>query len=163
MISKVERYNGVLSVSPGDDFLLLGSHFDLGENARLLLDVLPPIVTVEDESQTRWAVERILREMRNPQPGGTLVAQQVAYTLLIDALRLHLADDTQQSSGWLCALADERMRKALSSIHQTPAQAWTLEQLARLVGMSRTAFAQTFKRTVGETPMAYLVCCPGDL
>jgi AraC-like DNA-binding protein len=159
LISKVERYQGVVSVNPGDDFLVLGSHFALEGDADFLLDVLPPVVMLENESHKeslRWAVERILRETRDWQPGGTLVAQQVAYTLLVEALRLHLAAKQQNGTGWLFALADERMRKALSSIHETPAHAWTLEQLAHVVGMSRTAFAQAFRKTVGQTPMAYL-------
>ena len=159
VISSVERYNGVLQVSPGNDFFLLGSHFALEGDPRFLLDVLPPIVMLEDETHResmRWAVERMLREMRDFQPGGTLVAQQVAYTLLVQALRLYIADTAQRGTGWLFALADTRMRTALSCIHQSPAHAWTLQELARSVGMSRTAFAQTFKRTVGESPMAYI-------
>ena len=156
IISSIERYNGVLQVSPGEDFFVLGSHFALEGDARFLLDVLPPIVMLGDKAHQeslRWAVERMLQEMRDFQPGGTLVAQQIAYTLLVEALRLHM---TEQGTGWLFALADKRMRVALSSIHQSPARAWTLEELARSVGMSRTAFAQTFKRTVGESPMAYI-------
>jgi AraC-like DNA-binding protein len=156
IISSTERYNGVLQVSPGEDFFLLGSHFALEGDARFLLDVLPPIVMLGDKAHQeslRWAVERVLREMRDFQPGGTLVAQQIAYTLLVEALRLHM---TEQGTGWLFALADKRMRVALSYIHQSPARAWTLEELARSAGMSRTAFAQTFKRTVGESPMAYI-------
>ncbi len=159
LLSKRERYNGILPVSPGDDFLILGSHFELEGDTRFLLDVLPPIVMLENESQReslRWAVDRVLREMRNPQPGGTLIAQQVAYTMLVEALRLHLADNLQRSTGWLSALADSRMRMALSSMHREPARAWTLQDLARSAGMSRTAFAQTFKRTVGQSPMEYL-------
>jgi AraC-like DNA-binding protein len=159
LVSAGHRYNGILSISPGDDFFLLGNHFELEGDARFLLDVLPPIVMPENEAQReslRWAVERMLREMRDPQPGSTLIAQQIAYTLLVEALRLHLADDSQRNTGWLFALADSRMRAALSSMHQTPAHAWTLEQLASSVGMSRTAFAQTFKATVGKSPMDYL-------
>jgi len=153
------RYNGVLSVNPGDDFFLLGSHFALEGDASFLLDVLPPIVRLEDDAHResiRWAVERMLREMRDFQPGGTLVAQQVAYTLLVEALRLHVSDGAQRGTGWLFALADTRMRTALSDMHQTPAHDWTLAELAHSAGMSRTAFAQTFKKTVGEPPMAYL-------
>lgn len=159
LLSTRERYNGVLSVSPGEDLFILGSHFELEGDARFLLDILPPVVMLEKELQKeslRWAVERMLREMRDPQPGGTLIAQQVAYTLLIEALRLHLADDLQRGTGWLFALADSRMAAALSSMHQEPARAWTLQGLARSAGMSRTAFAQTFKRTVGKSPMEYL-------
>ena len=48
------------------------------------------------------------------------------------------------------------MRAAPSCLHEDPAHAWTLEELARSVGMSRTAFAQTFKKTVGKSPMGYL-------
>lgn len=61
-----------------------------------------------------------------------------------------------RGTGWLFALVDKRMRAALSCMHQDPARAWTLQELARSAGMSRTAFAQTFKRTVGASPMAYL-------
>ena len=158
-LSSVERYNGVISASPGDSFFLLGNYFALEGDGRFLLDVLPPVVMLENELQResmRWAVERMLREMRDPQPGGTLIAQQIAYTLLVEALRLHLADDLQRGTGWLFALADSRMRAALSCMHREPARAWTLQELARSAGMSRTAFAQVFKRTVGTSPMDYL-------
>ncbi|WP_454857776.1 AraC family transcriptional regulator [Rhizobium binxianense] len=151
-------YKGILSVSPGDDMFLLGSHFSLEGDARFLLDVLPPVVVLEPTQQPetlRWAVERILTEMRDPQPGGTLIAQQAAYFLLVEALRLHLAHDTS-GSGWLFALTDRRLGAALSSIHEDPARNWSLKELAQSAGMSRTAFAQAFKAKVGETPIAYL-------
>ena len=159
LLSKRERYNGILPVTPGEDVLILGSHFELEADASFLLDALPPIVLLENDSQReslRWAVERMLSEMRDPQPGGTLIAQQVAYTMLVEALRLYLADDLQRGPGWLSALADSRMRMALSSMHREPERTWTLQALARTAGMSRTAFAQVFKRTVGKSPMVYL-------
>ena len=80
-LSSVERYNGVITVSPGDRLLLLGSYFALEGDGRFLLDVLPPIVIVDNNRQREsmcWAVERLLREMRDPQPGGALIAQQIA-------------------------------------------------------------------------------------
>ncbi len=159
IVFKVERYQGVLKVTPGNDFFVLGSHFALEGDARFLLNVLPPIVMLEDDAHrepVRWAVERMLHEMRDYKPGGTLVAQQMAYTLLIEALRRYVADGARLGTGWLIALADTRMRTALSCMHQDPAHGWTLEELAHSAGMSRTAFAQTFKRAVGESPIAYL-------
>ena len=159
ILPRRQGYNGVLPLSPGKDFFLLGSHFALEGDARFLLDALPSIVRLEDESQReslRWAVERLLREMRDPQPGGALIVQQVAYTMLVEALRLHLADTLQRGTGWLSALADSRMRAALSSIHQAPERAWSLQELARSAGISRTAFAQIFRQTVGKSPMEYL-------
>ena len=159
LLSQQERYNGILPLTPGDDFLILGSHFRLEGDARFLLDALPPIVLLDSEAQRdslRWAVDRLLREMRDPQPGSTLIAQQIAYTMLVEALRLHVSEDEGKSPGWLAALADARLRAALSSIHQEPARPWTLAGLAHVAGMSRTAFAQLFKVKVGRPPMEYL-------
>ena len=164
LLSARERYNGIFPLTPAEDFFVIGSHFAFEGNARFLLDVLPPIVMLENvmlenksqRDSLRWAVERMLREMRDPQPGGALIAQQIAYTLLVEALRLHLADNLQRGTGWLFALADSRMRAALSCMHREPARAWTLQDLARSAGMSRTSFAQVFKRTVGASPMDYL-------
>ncbi len=93
-LSQQERYNGILPLTPGDDFIILGSHFRLEGNARFLLDALPPILLLESEAQRetlRWAVDRLLREMRDSQPGSTLIAQQIACTMLVEALRLHVA------------------------------------------------------------------------
>jgi len=159
MLSQQERYNGIMPLTPGEDFLILGSHFRLEGDARFLLDALPPVVLLESEEQRqslRWAVDRLLREMRDPQPGGTLIAQQIAYTMLVEALRLHVAEDIGKDPGWLAALGDVRLRAALSSIHGEPARAWTLAGLAHAAGMSRTAFAQLFKQKVGKSPMEYL-------
>ena len=153
------KYNGIKSLDEGDAFFLLGCHFTFEENASFLLDVLPLVVTLQKGQQTeslRWSLERLMREMRDPAPGGVLVAQQIASMLLVEFLRLHLADAMKSGTGWLSALADKQMRLALSCIHANPAHAWTLQQLAERSGMSRTAFAQTFKRTVGTSAIEYL-------
>jgi len=158
-LSQRGRYNEILPLTPGDDFLILGSHFQLDGDARFLLDALPPVVLLETEAQRetlRWAVDRLLREVRDPQAGSTLIAQQIAYTMLIEALRLHVAEGIGKHSGWLAALGDVRLRAALSSIHREPGRAWTLAALAHTAGMSRTAFAQLFKQKVGRSPMEYL-------
>ena len=158
IVSSVARYRGVLPVTPGEDFLLLGTHFDLDGGAGFLLDALPPLVLLTGDQQCasmRWGVQRLLSEMREPKVGGTLVAQQVAYTLLIDALRLYQGQ-SKLSPGWFAALAEPQIRAALACMHERPAHAWTLQELAHIGGVSRTAFAQLFKRVVGETPIAYL-------
>ncbi len=80
----------------GGDFFSVGGHFALeGEQAEMLLAMLPPIVHIHKEADRevlRWCLERMRQELRDPQPGGHLVAQQLATTLLVQALRLHLAD-----------------------------------------------------------------------
>ena len=104
LLSKQERYNGILPVTPGEDFLILGSHFQLEGDARFLLDALHPVVLLESETQRetlRWAVERLLLEMRDPQPGSTVIAQQIAYTMLVEALQPHASEDiVRDQDGW---------------------------------------------------------------
>jgi AraC-like DNA-binding protein len=151
------RYNGMLAVTPGDDFFLLGGHFALEGNAQVLLSVLPPVVHLQkdsDKASLRGAVEQMLEEMREPQPGGFLIAQQSAYTMLVLALRLYLAEGG--GVGWLFALADKQVADAMTAMHEKPAHDWTVQTLAETVGMSRTTFAQRFRRTVGASPMEYL-------
>ena len=97
-----------------------------------------------------------MQELREPQPGGVLVAQQLAYMMLIQALRLHLAEGLRGGVGWLFALADQQMSAAINAMHDDPAHRWTLQELAERARMSRSTFALKFKQTVGESPMEYL-------
>jgi AraC-like DNA-binding protein len=95
-------------------------------------------------------------ELREPRPGGFLVAQQLATMLFVQAIRLHVADDMSNGVGWLFALADKQMSAAINAMHADAAHRWTLQELAQHAGMSRTTFALRFKDTVGASPMDYL-------
>ena len=97
-----------------------------------------------------------MSELREPQLGCTLIAEHLAQALLIEALRLHLAEHSPRSTGWLFALADQRMRAAIGAMHAEPGRKWTLAALAKVAGMSRSSFAVRFKDTVGEPAMDYL-------
>ena len=121
--------------------------------------MLPPIVHIRKESDKaamRWSLERMMQELREPQPGGFLVAQHLAHMMLVQALRLHLAEGLRGGVGWLFALADKQMSAAINAMHDDPAHRWTLQELAERAGMSRSTFALKFKETVGESPMEYL-------
>lgn len=139
---------------------IAGGHFALnGEHAEILLHSLPPVVHIRRESDKaamRSSIERMREELRAPQPGGSLITQQLAYMMLIQALRLHLADTASASRGWLSALSDKHMSVAIASMHNDPGYPWTLQSLAKCVGMSRSVFALRFRETVGSTPMEYL-------
>ena len=154
------RDGRINTVNGGGDLLIVGGHFSLsGCHANVLLGLLAPIVHIRRESDKaalRWAIERMMQELRERQPGGFLLAQQLAYTMLIQALRLHLAEGLQGGVGWLFALSDKQMGAAINAMHEEPARRWTLQELAEHVGMSRSIFAQRFKETVGYSPMEYL-------
>ena len=139
---------------------IAGGHFALtGGHAEMILQSLPPIVHIRRESDKaamRWSLERMRQELSDPQPGGALIAQQLAYMMLIQALRLHLTDAASAGRGWLSALSDKHMSIAIAGMHNDPGYRWTLQSLAEHVGMSRSVFALRFRETVGTTPMEYL-------
>ncbi|SOE94767.1 AraC-type DNA-binding protein [Burkholderia sp. D7] len=149
-----------ISGSEGEGCYLVGGHFLLtGGHADMLLGSLPPIVHIRKESDKaamRWSLERMTEEVRDRQPGGSLIAQQLAYMMLVQALRLHLADSASAGVGWLFALADKQLSAALTCMHDDPGHPWTLQTLAARIGMSRSNFALRFKETVGTSPMEYL-------
>jgi AraC-like DNA-binding protein len=151
---------GILSLNGGGDCFIVGGHFALADtHAGMLLAALPPVMLIQKESDQatlRWCLERMSRELREPQAGGFLVAQQLALMVLVQVLRLHLADGLKGGVGWYFALADKQMAAALTAMHGNPARRWTLQSLAESVGMSRTTFTLKFKRLVGESPIEYL-------
>lgn len=137
----------------GGHFLLIGSHSDM------LLGMLPSIVPIRTESNKavmRWSLDYLREEWQAPQPGGSLIAQQLAYVMLVHALRLHLQKEENRNIGWLSALGDPQISIAIACMHHEPAHPWTLQELAHRAGMSRTVFAQRFKQRVGVSSMAYL-------
>ncbi len=144
----------------GGRLLGVGGYFGFeGMHAEMLLRMLPPVIHIRAEaskSALRWSIERLMSELREPRPGGTLIAEHVAQALLIEALRLHLGERSHQSTGWLFALADRQMRAVIAAMHGEPGRKWTLEALAKVAGMSRSSFAVRFKDTVGEPAMDYL-------
>jgi AraC-like DNA-binding protein len=153
--------NGAIrSVNGGGDCFGVGGHFAFtGDYAGILLGMLAPIAHIRKESDKatmRWSMERMMQELLDPQPGGLLVVQHLAHLMLVQALRLHLADGVRGGVGWLFALADKQMSAAISAMHDEPAYRWTLQKLAERAGMSRSVFALKFKQTVGSSPMEYL-------
>ena len=80
----------------------------------------------------------------------------LAQMMLLEALRVHVAEGAKGGVGWLLALADRQIGPAISAMHEDLAQQWTLQTLAEHSAMSRSAFAQRFKETVGSSAMDYL-------
>ncbi len=151
---------GFGSLNGGGACTIVGGHFALDDrHANILLGALPTVVHLRadaDKAALRWSLERMMQELRAPQPGGHLVIKHLAQMMMVHALRLHMADDATGRVGWLFALADKQIGAALGAMHAEPARRWTLETLATHSGMSRTSFAVKFKRMVGDPAMEYL-------
>jgi AraC-like DNA-binding protein len=155
-----KRNGSVRTVNGGGDCFIAGGHFTLAANhAGMLLGMLPPIVHIRDataKAALRWAVERMMQELREAQAGSNMMAQHLAQMMLVQALRVHLAEGPGAGVGWLFALADRQMAAAIGAIHDDPARRWTVEALADRAGMSRSSFALRFRERVGAAPMDYL-------
>jgi AraC-like DNA-binding protein len=160
VLATARRSGGVAIVNGGGECLVIGGHFALiGDHAGMLLGALPPIVHIRKESDKaamRWSLERMRQELREGEPGGFLMAQHLAHLMLLQALRLHLAEGSGASVGWLFALSDKHIGAAIAAVHDAPGHPWTLQKLAERAGMSRSTFALRFKERVGESPMEYL-------
>jgi AraC-like DNA-binding protein len=89
-------------------------------------------------------------------PGAATVLTKVSELLFVEAIRRYLADLPPEQTGWLAALRDPPVGRALSLLHAQVAYDWTAEALAREVNMSRSAFAERFTSLMGQPPMRYL-------
>jgi AraC-like DNA-binding protein len=76
--------------------------------------------------------------------------------LFVHAIRAYSMQPGGPSGGWLAAIADRHLARALEAMHAAPAQDWTVESLARTASMSRSGFAARFKAVVGLSPLDYL-------
>ena len=154
-------HNGdIVTLNGGGSSLTLGGHFLLsGQQATHLLHLLPPVIHIHKESidpSFHWSLDFLMRELRTSRPGSSLVEQHLASLILIQALRVYVSEGSSGISGWLFALSDEKISRALTAIHHDLAQRWTLHRLAVIAGMSRSLFAQRFKSTVGSSAMEYV-------
>jgi AraC-like DNA-binding protein len=129
--------------------------------ARMLLAGLPPMVRVNVRGSNAgvWleaSVRYALAEARSPRPGGAGVLAKLAEVLFIEVLRLYMNEQKEGRTGWLAGVGDRIVGAALNALHKSPAQAWTLDELARTAGTSRSVLAERFQHLVGSSPMQYL-------
>ena len=151
---------GLLVYNGGGGARGLGGFFQFdGSPARALLAQLPPIVHVRNESTRSSLIasmELMMQELREPQAGGSLVAQHLAQMMLVLAIRSALSKELTNAPGWLQAISDKQMSAVMAAIHGHPDHPWTLQSLAEKANLSRSTFAARFKQAVGTSPMDYL-------
>jgi AraC-like DNA-binding protein len=129
--------------------------------ARNLVALLPEIIYLDavdtpDVVSMQGTLALIAAETKHLRPGGEAVITRLADVLIIQAIRWWIETDPSAQTGWLGALRDKHIGRALSLIHGDPARAWTVAALADELAMSRSAFAARFTELVGEPVMHYV-------
>lgn len=146
----------------GDDTIVVAGSFSFDtSDADLLLGALPPLLRIPGKHPSAAVIGTALRmitpEVKGPLIGAAVVTDRLVDVLLILVLRAALDQHGDNDFGWIGALADARIGKALGLMHDKPAHRWTLEELCAAVAMSRSAFAKQFKSRVGLAPLTYLL------
>jgi len=149
-----ERRHGDLAGEP--DVRSLGGAFLFdGADPKLLVSLLPRVVHVKGSERLAQLVGMVGEEYEDPKPGKDLMLSHLVGMLLIEAMRWTTAGSAPP--GLLRGLGDARLGPALQQLHADVTRAWTVGQLAEIAALSRSAFFDRFTRTVGTTPMDYLL------
>ena len=96
-------------------------------------------------------------EVGSGQTGSTTVLSKLSELLFVEAVRQYVRSIPEGQTGWLAGLRDPAVSRALALMHANMVHAWSVDQLGREVGISRSGLAERFTRVIGMAPMHYLV------
>ncbi|TWI94574.1 AraC-like DNA-binding protein [Mucilaginibacter frigoritolerans] len=145
----------------GDITVLIAGHFEFDyQPLHPFLKDLPSIIHIrqyvtENQLLLKQVTQLMLEELNNERPGSSIMLKCLSEIMFINIIRAYL-EQVVPDSGFLSALNDPRISKALKLMQDIPQNNWTLESLASEIGMSRSVFFNQFKKLVHETPLTYL-------
>ena len=143
----------------GGDVAILGGSVRLDTvDGVVLSEALPPILVIKGgvAASIGWLLDQLDREWDSGAPGAQLMCNDLLRLAFIHVLRAHLAQRPTDAEGWLSGLTDCHIAPILQAVHARPNHNWTLAELSRLAGQSRSSFAARFKQRVGVAPLDYL-------
>ena len=132
-------------------------HYDQ-ESPHPLLDSLPEILNFPkfESGDPIWSTVTLIdAEMRHAEGSGRTIVDRLTEVLFLQLLNYY-AEQKPESAGFLVALRDRRLQRALSLIHGAPAFDWTLSTLGEQVGMSRATLVRHFREAIGVAPITYI-------
>lgn len=157
-----KREGNVYRIGGGgaETHVVCGQFSFAGVLAPRLLKVLPPLIhiTAPQGGPFEWlklTSHFLIDEARRARPGFVIMVSRLLDLLFVQAVR-EWGAKSPNNLGWLSGLRDPSVGRALSAIHDEPGRCWTVERLAALAGLSRSAFAARFAEVVGTTPLKYL-------
>jgi AraC family transcriptional regulator, activator of mtrCDE len=140
---------------------LVCGHFAFDQNANhFLIDALPSYIHIKNYGEAAGAwMEDTLKVIGNEagrgRLGSSIIALKLSEIIFTQALRTYLLQGGQDAPV-LAAFADPGLAKALTEFHKLPGSPWTLDMLAKIAGMSRTAFSNKFSKCMTTTPLGYI-------
>jgi AraC-like DNA-binding protein len=117
-------------------------------------------VSMRDGSTAAWirsSIQYSVAQSASSRPGSAMVLARLSEVLFAEAIRQHMDTLPPGETGWLAALRDRHVGRALALIHEQPSRPWTVDKLARKVALSRSALGQRFASLIGTPPMEYLM------
>jgi len=159
------RNGGLLSIRHGGDGArtqmicgFLGC--DTAEGSPII-STLPPALRLdlEEGAAAEWiqsTFQYAAEEVAAGRPGSDTVLAKLSELLFVEAVRRYAESLPEERTGWLAGLRDTHVARALALIHRDIARQWTVDELGREVGLSRSALADRFGRLIGMPPMQYL-------
>jgi AraC-like DNA-binding protein len=128
---------------------------------KTMLAALPRLMIIDlhDDPGGQWITNSLqfsLAESRAPKAGTGAVLTKLSELMFVEAIRRHIERLPPEQLGWLAGLRDRFVGKVLALMHSNPAHAWTVDDLAESVGLSRSALADRFTALLGQPPMQYL-------
>lgn len=127
-----------------------------------LLTALPDVIHIaadQSSPSSAWLATLLslaAKEAGSERPGSENVLSRLSELMFVETIRRYLDTLPAAETGWLSGLRDPEIGRALTAMHRNFRAAWTVESVAREVGVSRSVFAERFTAMVGQTPMQYL-------
>ena len=124
-----------------------------------LIAALPNLLLLKAAEGGGWIaqfLQQAAAESHARRPGSEAMLARMSELLFVDAVRRYVDGLQAEGTGWLAGLRDRFVGRALALLHEAPAQGWTLDELGKCVGLSRSALHERFVQFVGQPPMQYL-------
>lgn len=130
-----------------------------GPTLHPLIAELPPLLVLRAGEASEWlslTLRLLGHEAMGMDPGAAAVMARLVEVIFVQCLRGWLRSHAGAQRGWLYALREQAVGRALALLHARPEHEWTVEEMGQKVGLSRSVFAARFSEAVGEPPLLYL-------
>lgn len=124
-----------------------------------LLATLPRLLHLPASAGNSWGAQfaqLAASESGNRRPGSEVLLERMSEMMFVDAIRRHIDQMPETSTGWLAGLRDRFVGRALALLHENPTANWSIDELGHQVGLSRSALHERFVALVGLPPIQYL-------